>query len=70
MKIDVMKANINHKDFIIYANNIINNVNSTYQTNGLEKNIDKDYYSENPKFSCLVAEVNKNPVGMILYSKF
>ena len=48
--IKVMKANELHKDFIIYANKVINNVNSTNQTNRLEKNIDKDYFCNNPKF--------------------
>ena len=40
----VLKANKKHKEFIIHANNIINNVNDTEQTNGLEENIDKDYF--------------------------
>ncbi len=70
MKVDIVKARKEHKDFIIYANDVINNVNSTYQTNGLFQNIDKDYFSDNPKFSCLIAEFDGKPVGMILYSKF
>ena len=40
----VLKANKKHKEFIIHTNNIINNVNDTEQTNGLEENIDKDYF--------------------------
>lgn len=70
MKIDILTAQKKHKDFIIYANDVINNVNSTHQTGGLRENIDKDYFSDNPKFECLVAEVDGNPAGMILYSKF
>lgn len=71
MKIDVMIAQKKHKDFIIYANDAINNVNNTYQTNGLSQNIDKDYFCDTPKFNCLVAEVDGGkPAGMILYSKF
>ena len=66
----VLKANKKHKEFIIRANNIINNVNDTEQTNGLEENIDKDYFCDNPKFHCLVAELDNRPVGMILYSYF
>ena len=66
----VLKANKKHKEFIIHANNIINNVNDTEQTNGLEENIDKDYFYDNPKFHCLVAEIDNKPVGMILYSYF
>ena len=31
MKIEVMYAEKKHKDFIIHANNIINNVNDTKQ---------------------------------------
>lgn len=36
-EIKVLKANKEHKKFIIYANNRINNVNDTEQTNGLEQ---------------------------------
>lgn len=31
-KIKVLKANKEHKEFIIHANNVINNVNDTEQT--------------------------------------
>lgn len=68
--INVIHANKSHKDFIIYANKLINNVNDTTQTNGLELNIDKDYFCKNPKFECLIAEIDNKPVGMILYSYF
>ena len=60
----------NHKKFLIYANKVIDNVNNMEETNGLELNIDKDYFSDNPKFQCLVAEFDNKPVGMILYSYF
>lgn len=68
--IKVIHADKSHKDFIIHANKVINNVNDTKQTNSLEQNIDKDYYCETPKFQCLVAEMHNKPVGMILYSYF
>lgn len=68
--IKVMHANQTHKKFIIHANNVINNVNDTQQTNELEENMDKDYFCDKPKFQCLVAEVGNKPVGMILYSYF
>ena len=69
-EIEVMHAQKAHKDFIIKANRVINNVNETEQTQGLELNIDKDYFCDNPKFHCLVAELDNKPVGMILYSYF
>ncbi len=69
-KIKVLKANKEHKEFIIHANKVINNVNDTEQTNGLELNIDNDYFCNNPKFQCLIAEFENKPVGMILYSYF
>lgn len=69
-EIEVMHAEKRHKDFILHANNVINNVNDTFQTDGLAKNIDKDFFCDKPKFECLIAEVNKKPVGMILYSYF
>lgn len=68
--VNVMHANKSHRDFIIYANKMINNVNDTKQTNGLELNIEKDYFCDSPKFQCLVAEIDNKPVGMILYSYF
>ena len=70
MNIKTMYASKKHKDFIIYANKVINNTNDTEQTIGLEQNIDKDYFCDNPKFKCLIAEINDKPVGMILYSYF
>ena len=69
-KIEIVYANEKHRNFIIYSNSVINNINNQIQTNELEKNIDNDYYSDNPKFKCLIAEVDDNPVGMILYSYF
>lgn len=69
-KIRVLKANKKHKEFIIHANQVINNVNETQQTYGLENNIDKDYFCHYPKFHCLVAEIDDKPIGMILYSYF
>ena len=68
--INIVKANKSHRDFIIHANKVINNVNNTNQTNNLEMNIDNDYFCKNPKFECLIAEVEGIPVGMILYSCF
>ena len=68
--IEIMRADKRHKAFVVYANNVINNVNDTKQTNGLEENIDKDYFCDNPKFHCLVAELDNKPIGMILYSYF
>ncbi len=69
-KIKVLNANKEHKEFIIHANKVINNVNDTEQTNGLELNIDKDYFCDSTKFQCLIAEFDNKPVGMILYSYF
>ena len=68
--IKILKANKNHKDFIIHANRVINNVNNTNQSNNIEQNIDKDYFCENPKFKCLIAEIDNVPVGMVIYSYF
>lgn len=68
--INILKANKNHKDFIIHANRVINNVNNTNQSNNIEQNIDKDYFCDNPKFKCLIAEIDNVPVGMVVYSYF
>lgn len=68
--IKILKANKKHKDFIMHANRVINNVNNTNQSNNIEQNIDKDYFCDNPKFKCLIAEIDNIPVGMIIYSYF
>ena len=70
MNVNILSAEKRHKNFIIYANKVINNVNDMTQTTGLENNIDKDLFSDSPKFRCLIAEVDNIPVGMILYSYF
>ena len=70
MKIEIMHANKSHKDFLIYANKVIDEVNNMEQYTEFENHIDADYYCKNPKFECLVAEVDGKPVGMILYSYF
>lgn len=70
MKIEIMHANKSHKEFLIYANKVIDEVNNMEQYTEFENNIDADYYCENPKFECLVAEIDGKPVGMILYSYF
>lgn len=68
--IKILKANKNHKDFIIHANRVINNINNTNQSNNIEQNIDKDYFCGNPKFKCLIAEIDDVPVGIVIYSYF
>lgn len=70
MEINVIHAEKRHKEFLVHSNSVINNVNDTTNTNMFAMNLDKDYYIDNPKFYCLVAECNGTPVGMILYSKF
>ena len=70
MKIEIMHANKTHRDFLIEANKIIDEVNNMEQYTEFEKYIDSDYYCSNPKFECLVAEVDGKPIGMILYSYF
>ena len=70
MEIKVVHAKKKHKNFLIYANKVIDNVNNMEETKGLELNIDKDYFCDNSKFQYLVAEADGKPVGMILYSYF
>lgn len=68
--INIVHANKSHRNFLIYANRAVDNVNNMNETKGLELNIDNDYYCDNPKFKCLVAEKDNKPVGMIIYSYF
>lgn len=68
VEVKVTNALKMHKDFILYSNRMINNINEMDVENNLVKNIDKDLYSDNPLFKCLIAEIDDKPVGMILYS--
>lgn len=68
--INIVHANKSHRNFLIYANRAVDNVNNMNETKGLELNIDNDYYCDSPKFQCLVAEKDNKPVGMIIYSYF
>ena len=70
MDIKILHAKKEHREFLIEANKIIDEINNMEQYTEFEKNIDNDYYCNNPKFKCLVAEVDGKPVGMILYSFF
>lgn len=70
MSIKVIKAERKHKDFLVHSNNVINDVSDMNNTNLFANNLEKDYFIDNPKFTCLVAEIDDVPVGMILYSKF
>ncbi len=69
-QVQILKATKKHKEFIIHANQMIDNINGTSTVSNLELNIDTDYFCDNPKFQCLIAEFNNKPVGMILYSYF
>ena len=68
-EIKIVKATKKHKNFLIEANLVIHNVSEQTYASQFAKKLDADYFCENPKFFCLVAEFNKIPVGMILYSK-
>ena len=68
INIEVLHAAKKHKDFLIYANKVIDNVNNMEETHGLENNIDSDLFGDKPKFECLIAEADGRPVGMIIYS--
>ena len=69
IRVIVKHALRKHKEFIIAANKKVNEINRIKQTGYLEKNIERDYYGYAPKFECLIAEANNEPVGMIIYSK-
>ena len=68
MNIKFVDAKPEHKEYLLQANAEINQVNEVNHENSFSKNLDKDLFTKNPKFHCLVALDNKTPVGMILYS--
>lgn len=69
MKIKIVNAKREHKEYLLRANAEINEVNEVNHESNFSKNLDKDYFVSNPKFKCLVALADEKPVGMILYSK-
>lgn len=70
VRVIVKHALRKHKEFIIFASKKVNEINRIKQTNNLEENIERDYYGYAPKFECLIAEVNNEPAGMVIYSKY
>ena len=67
-EIKVVKASKKHISFLIESNRIIHNISEQTYESGFAKRLKNDYFKKK-KFYCLVAEVNKKPVGMLLYSK-
>ena len=63
----IIKANKSHKDFILESNRKVNEV-SGLNSSRLDEFIDKDLFSKNPKFHCLIADEHGQSVGMCLYS--
>ena len=68
-KVKVVIAGKQHREFLIKSNAIIHQTSEQEYESGFAKRLDDDYYCKSPKFFCLVAEYDKKPVGMILYSK-
>lgn len=68
-KVNVVKANKSHKDFLIKSNLVIHDISEQTYASKFADMLEKDYFCQNPKFYCLVAEYENIPVGMILYSK-
>lgn len=69
MQIKIVNAKPEHKEYLLKANAEINNVNEETHQSHFSYNLDKDYFCKHPKFKCLVALAENNPVGMLLYSK-
>ena len=69
-QVEVIHAQPKHKEFIINANNVINNINGTEIISRLAQNIDNHLFTEKPLFKCLIAEIDDIPIGVILYSYF
>lgn len=67
MNLRIEKCQINDKDFIIYANQKIDEA-SYIEKSELSKNIVKDLF-EDEKCVCLIAKDKEKPVGMVLFSK-
>ena len=67
MKISVYKASEKDKDFIIYANRMIDKASYIEKSN-LKLNIENDLFKK-PKCVCLIAKTKGVPVGIVLFSK-
>ncbi len=67
MAITIKKASENDKEFILYANKMIDKA-SYIEKSSLYQNIDRDLF-ENGRTVCLVAKDGKENVGMVMFSK-
>lgn len=63
----IVRASRIHKDFILGANKLVNEVSGLTNTR-LDEFIDDDLFCEKPKFNCLIAVENDKPIGMCIYS--
>ena len=63
----IKKANENDKEFVLYANKMIDKA-SYIENSNLYQNIDRDLF-ENGKAVCLVAKESGQNIGMIMFSK-
>jgi GNAT superfamily N-acetyltransferase len=68
MKIKIVKARKEHKDYLLRANAEINQVNEVKHESNFSQNLERDLFTSKPKFKCLVAVADNKPVGMVLYS--
>lgn len=67
MKVFIEEAKIEDKEFILYANKMIDIV-SVIEESHLSDNLQKDYF-ENHKFECLLAKCDNKNIGLVIFSK-
>lgn len=66
--IEIVKADINDKEFILFANEEISK-SSGLNDSTLHTRIDEEIFGTNPKSECLVVKDGEKNIGMCIYSK-
>ncbi len=65
---NIRKAVLADKDFVVSANNNVNNLSGISSISKLDENFEKDILSENPKAYCYIVEQSNRQIGMFLYA--
>ena len=64
----IRKAKIEDKNFVINANDRVNQVSGITSKSKLSENFEKDFFGRNPKAYCIIAEEKGKQIGFLLYS--
>lgn len=62
------QVRLEDKDFLIKANDVVNQASGITTPSKLGENFEKDFFGRNPKVYCVIAEEKGKQVGFMSYS--